>query len=393
MKNAPAVDAEGKIYLCTQDRLVALVEDGGKAKTVWEYVVGCHVPGPVVAAPDGTLRIHARDGYLHCVTPEGKQQWAPALVGEPLGWAAPVVDQRGNTYVSAYEGGLLRVDAQGKPGPRPYFRSRRKFDSAGVIHQGVLVVGSEDGYVFAIRLDEDGGTNTWDHALERGYAGGFVNSSPAVSQDGGIIVVAARDERLYGFAPTGDLAWSTPVPGQILGSAVIGPAGHVYAGVTQAHRGRAAGGLLVCVDGNSHKIRWEYHAAGPVESTPVVGDDGLIYFGDNAGVIHALDTRGKAQWTAKVEAAVRSAGTILSPGRLAFGLDDDTLVVLECSARGLAAQGWPKIARNLGQTGTIEPPAPAEPPSRGDTEPGPEAAAGTEETSAGEGDSADEAAE
>ncbi len=35
-------------------------------------------------------------------------------------------------------------------------------------------------------------------------------------------------------------------------------------------------------------------------------------------------------------------------------LDDDTLVVLECSSGGLAAEGWPKIARSLGQSGMAE---------------------------------------
>ena len=46
------------------------------------------------------------------------------------------VDEQGNPYVSAYDGGLLRIDADGRAPKRPYFRSRRRLDSAGVIHQG-----------------------------------------------------------------------------------------------------------------------------------------------------------------------------------------------------------------------------------------------------------------
>jgi outer membrane protein assembly factor BamB len=109
----------------------------------------------------------------------------------------------------------------------------------------------------------------------------------------------------------------------------------------------------VCVDGNSHRTRWELSAAAPVESTPVIGDDDVLYFGDNSGTIHAVDLQGKVQWTAQVEAAVRSAGTILAPHRLAFGLDDDTLVVLDCSSRAPAPEGWPKIGRTLGQSGVV----------------------------------------
>ena len=166
-------------------------------------------------------------------------------------------------------------------------------------------------------------------------------------------MVAARDEMLFGFTLNGATAWSTKLPGQLLGSPVVDRHGHVYVGVSQAERGQPPKGLLVCVDGNSHKLRWEYAASGPIESTPVIGDDDMLYFGDNSGKIHALDDRGTAQWTAQVESAVRSAGTIIAPERVAFGLDDDTLVVLRCSSKGLSPAGWPKFGRTLGQTGPV----------------------------------------
>jgi outer membrane protein assembly factor BamB len=352
-KNAPAVDSEGRIYLVTQGRLVALVEAESKAKVEWEYVIGSHVPGPVVVAADGLIRLHAADGLLHCVDSSGKQAWAPVRVGEPLGWAAPLVDASGNTYTSAYNGGLIRIDPDGKRAGDRYFRCRRKLDSAGVILRDLLVIGADDGYVFAIRLGEGRGVNEWNHAAEDGYAGGFVNSSPAISEDGRVLVIPAVGETLHGFSPTGAAVWKAKMPGQLLGSAVIDSSGHVYVGTSRSQRGRQGKGALVSVDGNSHKIRWEYAAAGPVESTPVIGDDGLVYFGDNAGVIHAVDAQGKAQWTAQVEAPVRSAATIVAPQRLAFALDDDTLVVLRCSSNGLARTGWPKIGRTLGHTGHV----------------------------------------
>jgi outer membrane protein assembly factor BamB len=123
------------------------------------------------------------------------------------------------------------------------------------------------------------------------------------------------------------------MPGQMLGSPVIDPRGQIYVGVSQSGRGQQPRGGLVSVDGNSHKIRWQYEAAGPVEATPAVGDDDVIYCGDNTGLIHAVDSRGGVQWTAQVESAVRSTGVVLAPQRLAFGLDNETLVVLKCSSR------------------------------------------------------------
>lgn len=350
MKNSPAVTPAGHCVLATQGSLFALVEEQGQAKVVWDYVIGCHVPGRVVVAADGTIRSHSADGLLHCVNSEGKQVFAPAQVGEPLGWAAPVVDAAGNTWISNYRGGLIRVDADGKIAARRYLRSRRKLDSAGILAGAVLYIGSEDPYVLAIDTSGERGALVWDPAQDQGLAGGFVNTSPALAPDG-TLVVAVRDQALVGFGLGGAVAWRTAMPGQLLGSPVIDRHGHIIVGACQAERGEPGRGWLVCVDGNSHRVRWEIDAGAPVESAPVIGDDDILYFGDNSGTIYAVDLQGKVQWTAQVEAAVRSAGTILAPHRLAFGLDDDTLVVLECSSTALAPEGWPKLARTPGQSG------------------------------------------
>jgi outer membrane protein assembly factor BamB len=353
IRNAPSVDSAGRIFLHLQDRLIALVEEDRKPKLLWEYVTGNRTPGPVAVGPHDTLRLHCTDGYLHgieCAT--GKQLWPPACVGEPLGYAAPVVDGDGQTWLSAADGGLIRVDAHGRAARSTrFFRSRQKFDSPGLVSGGVLYVGSEHGYMFAVELTGQRGVNRWDHAAEHGYVG-CIHSAPALTADG-TLIVAGQDEHLYGFAPAGTPAFRTEMPGQMLGSPVFDRFGHIYVGVSQSPRGAKPRGLLVCLDGNSHKIRWEYRAAGPVESTPVIGDDDLVYVGDNSGTIHAVDFHGRAKWTAEVGSPVRSAGAIIAPNRLAFGLDNETLLVLECTSAGLAAEGWPKIARTCGQSGAV----------------------------------------
>jgi outer membrane protein assembly factor BamB len=333
LRHAPAVDAHGRIFLHVGKRLVALEEENARPKVRWEYVTGCHAPGPTVLAPDGSLRLHTSDGCLHGLSAEGKQLWPPVEAGEPLGYAAPMVDQQGNTWICAFEGGLLRIDAQGRlQKPRPFFRSRQKLNAGGIIHRGVLYVGSEEGCLLAIQLGGEQGVNLWDHAAGQGATGWYLRSTPVLSGDG-ILVVAGCDEHLYGFRLDGNLVWKTQVPGQMLGSAVLDRSGQVYVGLSQSQRGQQPRGALVCIDGNSHKIRWQYEAAGPVEATPAVGDDDVIYCGDNTGLIHAVDSRGGVQWTAQVESAVRSTGVVLAPQRLAFGLDNETLVVLKCSSR------------------------------------------------------------
>ena len=108
----------------------------------------------------------------------------------------------------------------------------------------------------------------------------------------------------------------------------------------------------MCVTGDPPRIRWEYRAQGAVESTPVIGSDGIIYFGDNAGVVHAVNRDGRPEWTQSVGSAVRSSGTIPIPGRVVFGTDEGQVVALLCSSEGIPQRGWPKYMHNLAQCST-----------------------------------------
>ncbi|MDO4550971.1 MAG: PQQ-binding-like beta-propeller repeat protein, partial [Planctomycetia bacterium] len=344
-RNAPVVDPQGRMVLVSQGRLYALDISRPEPEVVWEYVINSHVPGPIVVDQENQYHIHAADGYLHCITAEGRQSYMPVQVGEPLGYAAPLVDPWGNTLISGYDGGIIRVWPDGKKQSTPYFRCRAKLDSAGVIAGNILYIGSEEGYLFAIGLEDNRGVGLWDQGKEQGYAGGFLNSSPAVTEDG-IIVVAARTEKLIGFHPTGEVVFQTNVPGQLLASPVIDMNGNIYAGVSLSTR-QGTQGSLVSVDGKSYKIRWRYQAEDMVESTPVVGDDGMIYFGDNAGWLHAVYPRGDKRWAIKFEAPIRSAGAIIAPNLLVFSLDDDVVVGVRCESQDNASGIWPKFGHDL----------------------------------------------
>jgi hypothetical protein len=79
----------------------------------------------------------------------------------------------------------------------------------------------------------------------------------------------------------------------------------------------------------------------------------MIYFGDNQGRVHAVASDGRPAWTDPLDSPVRSAVTIAAPNRLVLGLEDGSLVALECSSSGLGG-GWPKLMKDLGQVPVVD---------------------------------------
>lgn len=337
----PVALGKAKFVICIGKKVTALEWKNQGLEKLWEYSTGGHIPSSPVIGADGLLRVHSGDGLLHCLDQNGHAVWEPVEVGEPLGWAAPVVDEDGNTFISGYSGGLYKVTSQGEFKKAAFLRTRQKFDSAGLIHQGILYIGSEDAFVYAIDLRGSFGKNTWNQLEERGKTEWFINSAPALSL-GSTLVVAGRDEHLYGFRLDGKQAWKVHIPGQMLASPVVSGDGEIYVGVSLVRAREPDKGKLVCVDTSTHGIRWEYEAKGAVESTPVIGDDGIVYFGDNAGHIHAVRADGQSVWRAATRVPVRSAGMIVGPNRLVFGRDNGTILGVLCSSGGLPERGWPK---------------------------------------------------
>jgi outer membrane protein assembly factor BamB len=340
LRNCPIVDAQGKILACLQDRLIALNLDG---KPAWSYVTGGAIPGSPALGSDGIARIHSSDGFLHGVAGDGGRAWTSAGVGEPLGRSTPLVDGTGMTWISAAKGGLLRVDAEGRLlDKRPFYRCGCQLNATGLIHQGVLYIGGDDHCVHAISLAAAPGRNLWeDDGTGRGRTGWYINAAIALGP-GPTLVAVSFDQHVHAFHPDGTRAWCVALPGLVRGSPVIAPAGQIIVGVCLPDRGGGEKGALVSVDPGTGSVRVLSGVEAAVESTPVVGDDGVVYFGDNTGTVRAVDLLGNPRWSETLGSPVRSPGTLVAPGVIVFGRDDGILSALGCSSQALARGGWPK---------------------------------------------------
>ncbi len=350
LRNCPAVNGEGRIFACLGNKLVALAPGEENVQVLWEYATGGVIPGSPCIGRDEAIRFHSSDGFLHMVDSSGTPCFEPVAVGEPLGWASPLADENNNTWICRSVGGLLKIDPQGKKTPRPFLRARSRLDCTGFIHQDVLYIGGENACVFAVRLSGERGENLWDHAQGEGRTGRFINAALARTS-AGLIIAASCDDHLYAFHENGQLAWKEEIEGPMLAAPVVDDDDSIYVAACLSKRGAEVSGVLLKIDGRSHKIAWRYPVQAAIESTPVIGDDGVVYFGDNQGFVHAVDSSGDEQWRDYVGSPVRSAGAMLGEGRVVFGLDSGALIVLRCESNGLRANAWPKYMAGQLQTG------------------------------------------
>jgi outer membrane protein assembly factor BamB len=294
--------------------------------------------------------LHSADGRLHLVDPGGRPLVPPVDVGKPLGWASPLVDADNNTWICRSEGGLAKVDAAGQTAHRAYYRSRHRLDCTGLIHQNTLFLGCENHYLAAISLDAPSGRNAWADSLQLGRTGCPINCPLAVSTQQEILVVS-QDNTLYAFGLDGQQRWTFALDGHVLGSPVVDADDIVYIAINKNPLNQPATGALIAVHSRTRSLVWRVETEIPIESTPVVGDDGMIYFGDNQGTIHAVDNRGQIAWTAEFDVPIRSGGTIPADQQLVFTQDDGTLVALRCSSKRLNPGPWPKLLGTVQQTG------------------------------------------
>src|SRR5579885_77537 len=106
------------------------------------------------------------------------------------------------------------------------FPAEGPIDSSPAVYKGVVYVGSDDGFLYAI--DQRNGRMLWHTQL-----GDKVKSSPAVTDQ--ILVVGCEDKKVYGIDPkSGAIKWTVPTGDRVSSSPAIYE-GVVYLGSWDGH--------------------------------------------------------------------------------------------------------------------------------------------------------------
>ena len=127
---------------------------------------------------------------------------------------------------------------------------------------------------------------------------GEVEGSPAIGFNNDIYVGSTADT-LYTFDPSGTMKWKYPAKGRIRSSVLVGNNEDVF--VT------AEDGRLYGLTSQGDRLwGWlnNYTTSAPIRSSPTLGSDGTVYFGDSDGKLHAVNSfdglKAPGHWPADV---------------------------------------------------------------------------------------------
>jgi len=215
----------------------------------------------------------------------------------------------------------------------------------GTIYFGVLGPGSDKGRVYAVNPN---GTEKWH--FDTGF---WVYKSPAIGDDG-TVYITSHDKHLYALYPNnGTLKWKFGM-GNWPGSPAIADDGTIY---------------VASLDGNLYAIypngtlKWKY---GGIEwgsgNTPSIAEDGTIYIGGRH--FYAINPDGTLKWTFEFSGnfEVKTSSAVSADGTIYFGATEGGLVGGDIIAvnpdgtlkwREVIATDWVWSSPAIGSDGTV----------------------------------------
>lgn len=350
--SSPTMGVDGTIYIGSDDGKVYAL-DGKIGAKKWDYQTGGRVRSTPAVGPDGTVYVGSYDTKMYALNKTtGAKLWEFATGGEIL--SSPALGPSGTLYFGsgyrdvggqkAYDGKIYAIDARtGVEIWRYQVQSTRPavWGSAAIAEEGTIYIGASDNSVYA--LHGKTGARVWQDQF-----GGDV-WAPALLGNGFLCAGGGTHFRALNTV-TGAMKWDYDTGISSDGSPVVGPDGTVYFGDDA--------GKLHAVDGGSGLKKWSFDTGWEIDSTPAIAADGTIYTGSGNGgtlgpgkSLYALDSiTGTMLWKYKTGGGVYSSPAIGTDGTVYFGSDDGKVYAVTGTA-GLARSPWPMFRNNPQRTG------------------------------------------
>ncbi len=219
--SAPAISADGKtLYVGSADkRMYAINSVTGELK--WDFKTDDVVNSSPVIGADGTIYFGSYDFRVYALNPDGTMKWKYLADGKVF--SSPALGHDGTVYVGSNDGNLYSLD--GQTGKLNWFFTTDDIivSSPAVTKNGDIIIGSYDGTLYMVSKR---GEKQWGASL-----GAAIESSPAVSDEKGVIFVGCDDNKLYSiWLSNGKIKGSFDAGDKVVSSPIISKKGHVYFG-------------------------------------------------------------------------------------------------------------------------------------------------------------------
>jgi outer membrane protein assembly factor BamB len=179
-----------------------------------------------------------------------------------------------------------------------------------------------------------------------------------------MIYAATNPGIVYAVTPAGQIAWQFDIAaagfqGVLRSSPAVGVDGGIYFGLNY---GSPSSGLFALnTDGS---VRWIFQPSDlppdvppdhfDIYSSPAIGADGTIYFGQEFGRVYALNPDGSVRWIQNTSGSFTwSSPALHSNGMLFIGDIAGNCYAIGTESAGLAAAPWPKYRFDNQNTGRV----------------------------------------
>lgn len=223
-ETAVTVGPDGDLHLAAGSQLLRLAADGTPR---WRFLCRSGVLGAPAVDADGTVYVGDQSGTVHAVAPDGRPRWT-VRTGRAY-----------DTGVTIGDGGLLHLgsDDHHVVGITRAGEVRWRTDVGGIVRAPLAL--DRDGGIIAsvygpspriVRLDAEDGAVTWSYALTRQETGS--DSGPVVDGEGAIYV-GGGDGFVYGLTADGQLRWITEIGAPVEGTPLLAADGLLLVGSEQ----------------------------------------------------------------------------------------------------------------------------------------------------------------
>lgn len=337
----------------------------------WKFPLGSkEVRSAPAVAPDGSITfvVQERDAagaavlrdVVYRLAADGRLQWTydinPNPRGMEVGLSAPAIAPDGTVYVAG--DALYAIDAAGVP------KWSRLGPAAEDLRNSPVI--APDGTVYFVfhnvpltAFDPADGSVIWSRDLG---VNDHVFASPAIGPDG-TIYVATNPGVLYAVSPGGEIRWTFDVATigyqcTFRSSPAIDADGTIYFGT---NAGNPASSFFALDPAGG--VKWRFDPEDlpsgvpsthfDIYSSPAIGADGSIYFGQEFGRVYALEpAAGGVRWMVETRSGIIwPSPAITKTGTLVIADIDGRVYAIRTDGGGLKATAWPKFRRDARSSG------------------------------------------